>query len=231
MLHNGIIVWQGPAHEIDSTGNPYVVNSCTGAPKGRSGCRFAPHEDPGPVCLPAMWRACAEMGRAVRGLWRLEQHGRGTAASGSAERAGRGRRAPRWPARLRRAARRDRRPASAFDRHRRTRPRLRRRLVPGSTILVGGDPASEKSTLLLQAAASLAAHGADSAYITGEEAIDQVRLRAERLGVADTPVRLASASSVRDIVASLDDGAAPDLVVIDSIQTMYLDTLDSAPAL
>src|SRR3569623_2058182 len=77
-------------------------------------------------------------------------------------------------------------------------------LVPGSTILVGGDPGSGKSPLLLQAAASLAANGGEAAYITGEEAIDQVRLRAERLGVADMPVRLASASSVRDILAALD---------------------------
>jgi DNA repair protein RadA/Sms len=102
-------------------------------------------------------------------------------------------------------------------------------LVAGSTILVGGDPGIGKSTLLLQAAAALASRGSDAAYITGEEAIDQVRLRAERLGVADTPVRLASAASVRDIMAALDDKGAPDLVVIDSIQTMYLDTLDSAP--
>jgi DNA repair protein RadA/Sms len=102
-------------------------------------------------------------------------------------------------------------------------------LVAGSTILVGGDPGIGKSTLLLQAAASLAAGGTDAAYITGEEAIDQVRLRAERLGVAATPVRLASASSVRDILAVLDDSRGPDFVVIDSIQTMYLDTLDSAP--
>jgi DNA repair protein RadA/Sms len=102
-------------------------------------------------------------------------------------------------------------------------------LVPGSTILVGGDPGIGKSTLVLQAAALLAASGSDAAYITGEEAIDQVRLRAERLGVADTPVRLAAAASVRDIMAALDDKTAPDLVVIDSIQTMYLDTLDSAP--
>jgi DNA repair protein RadA/Sms len=105
-------------------------------------------------------------------------------------------------------------------------------LVAGSTILVGGDPGIGKSTLLLQAAASLAAHGTASAYITGEEAIDQVRLRAARLGVADSPVRLAAASSVRDIIAALDDdrpSGLPGLVVIDSIQTMYLDTLDSAP--
>jgi DNA repair protein RadA/Sms len=102
-------------------------------------------------------------------------------------------------------------------------------LVAGSTILVGGDPGIGKSTLLLQAAAAFAARGSTAAYITGEEAIDQIRLRAERLGVADHPVGLAAASSVRDIADSLDSAEAPDLVVIDSIQTMYLDTLDSAP--
>jgi DNA repair protein RadA/Sms len=102
-------------------------------------------------------------------------------------------------------------------------------LVAGSTILVGGDPGIGKSTLLLQAAAAFAARGSTAAYITGEEAIDQIRLRAERLGVADLPVGLAAASSVRDIADSLDSAEAPDLVVIDSIQTMYLDTLDSAP--
>jgi DNA repair protein RadA/Sms len=102
-------------------------------------------------------------------------------------------------------------------------------LVAASTILVGGDPGIGKSTLLLQAAAAFAARGGSAAYITGEEAIDQVRLRAERLGVADVPVRLAAAASVRDIIAALDEPAAPDLVIIDSIQTMYVDTLDSAP--
>src|SRR5438045_1671006 len=108
--------------------------------------------------------------------------------------------------------------------------------VPGSAILVGGDPGIGKSTLLLQAAAAMApppgkseAAPPSAAYITGEEAIDQVRLRAERLDVAERPVLLAAASSVRDIVASLDRDDAPGLVVVDSIQTMYLDTLDSAP--
>ncbi len=102
-------------------------------------------------------------------------------------------------------------------------------LVPGSAILVGGDPGIGKSTLLLQAAAAVAAGGGAAAYITGEEAIDQIRLRAQRLGVADAPVRLAVATSVRDIAASLDVANPPQLAVIDSIQTMYLDTLDSAP--
>jgi len=112
--------------------------------------------------------------------------------------------------------------------------------VPGSAILVGGDPGIGKSTLLLQAAAAVAppieegpgklkAQPGTAAYITGEEAIDQVRLRAERLGVAASPMLLAAASNVRDIIASLDREDAPDLVVVDSIQTMYLDTLDSAP--
>ena len=113
-------------------------------------------------------------------------------------------------------------------------------LVPGSAILVGGDPGIGKSTLLLQAAAAIAppieespgeakVRPAMAAYITGEEAIDQVRMRAERLGVTASPMLLAAASNVQDIVASLDREDAPDLVVVDSIQTMYLDTLDSAP--
>ncbi|HTZ38146.1 MAG TPA: DNA repair protein RadA, partial [Stellaceae bacterium] len=102
-------------------------------------------------------------------------------------------------------------------------------LVPGAAILVGGDPGIGKSTLLLQAAAAVAAAGGAALYITGEEAIDQVRLRARRLGVEAAPVRLAVATSVRDIAAALDSGSPPQLAVIDSIQTMYLDTLDSAP--
>ena len=104
--------------------------------------------------------------------------------------------------------------------------------VSGSAILVGGDPGIGKSTLLLQAAAAIASASgkpAGAAYITGEEAIDQVRLRAGRLGVGLSPVQLAAASNVRDILASLDRVDAPGLVVVDSIQTMYLDTLDSAP--
>ncbi len=101
-------------------------------------------------------------------------------------------------------------------------------LVPGSATLVGGDPGIGKSTLLLQVVCRLA-KAARVAYISGEEAIDQVRLRAERLGVADVNCDLASATAVRDIAASLDHADAPDILVIDSIQTMYVDTIDSAP--
>jgi DNA repair protein RadA/Sms len=101
-------------------------------------------------------------------------------------------------------------------------------LVAGSAILIGGDPGIGKSTLLIQALAKLASGGARVAYISGEESIDQVRLRARRLGIAAAPVELATATSVADIVPALDGGRA-DVVVIDSIQTMYVDQLDSAP--
>jgi len=101
-------------------------------------------------------------------------------------------------------------------------------LVPGSATLVGGDPGIGKSTLLLQVVCQLAKQHR-VAYISGEEAIDQVRLRAARLGVSDVQCELASATSIRDIVAAVDDVNAPDVLIIDSIQTMYVDTLDSAP--
>lgn len=103
-------------------------------------------------------------------------------------------------------------------------------LVPGSAVLIGGDPGIGKSTLLLQVVCNLANAGKTCLYVSGEEAVDQVRLRARRLGLEKAPVALASATSVRDIVASMEDGASGiDLIVIDSIQTMYIDTVDSAP--
>ncbi|MBS0549615.1 MAG: DNA repair protein RadA [Proteobacteria bacterium] len=102
-------------------------------------------------------------------------------------------------------------------------------LVVGSALLIGGDPGIGKSTLLLQMAAALARQNTACAYISGEEAVDQVRLRAERLGLADAPVQLVAATSVRDIVASLERPDAPKVAVIDSIQTMWLDTVESTP--
>ena len=101
-------------------------------------------------------------------------------------------------------------------------------LVAGSAILVGGDPGIGKSTLMLQASGVLAGK-ASVAYITGEEAIDQVRLRADRLGLSKANVQLAAATNVRDIIASLETGTPPDVVVIDSIQTMFVDSIESAP--
>ncbi len=101
-------------------------------------------------------------------------------------------------------------------------------MVPGSAILIGGDPGIGKSTLLLQVVCKLADAGKTCLYVSGEEAVDQVRLRARRLGLDKAPVALASATSVRDIVASMESDPM-DLIVIDSIQTMYVDTVESAP--
>ena len=102
-------------------------------------------------------------------------------------------------------------------------------LVPGSAVLLGGDPGIGKSTLLLQAAARLATSGRRVLYISGEEAIEQVRLRARRLDLIHAPLSLAAAINLRDIAAALEAEADVALVVVDSIQTMWLDTLDSAP--
>jgi DNA repair protein RadA/Sms len=101
-------------------------------------------------------------------------------------------------------------------------------LVAGSATLIGGDPGIGKSTLLLQAAARMASRGLAVAYISGEEAADQVRLRARRLGLGSAPVKLASATSVRDILTTLER-EPPALLVIDSIQTMHSDLIEGAP--
>jgi DNA repair protein RadA/Sms len=101
--------------------------------------------------------------------------------------------------------------------------------VEASATLIGGDPGIGKSTLLLQAAARIASRGLSVAYVSGEEAADQVRLRARRLGLGNAPVQLAAATSVRDILTTLGEGAAPALLVIDSIQTMHSDLIEGAP--
>jgi len=101
-------------------------------------------------------------------------------------------------------------------------------LVAGSALLIGGDPGIGKSTLLLQVAAALA-NAASVVYISGEEAIDQLRMRAHRLNVRDAPVRLAAATCVDDIAATLEGPGDAEVVVIDSIQTLFTGDLDSAP--
>jgi DNA repair protein RadA/Sms len=101
--------------------------------------------------------------------------------------------------------------------------------VPGSVLLLGGDPGIGKSTLLIQVAATLARAGHRAVYISGEEAVAQVRLRAERLGLGGAAVELAAETSVEDIIATLAEGKTPRLVIIDSIQTMWTDLVESAP--
>jgi len=106
--------------------------------------------------------------------------------------------------------------------------------VPGSATLIGGDPGIGKSTILLQVSCALAKRNVRCVYVSGEEAIDQVRMRAHRLELADAPVELASATNVRDILATVEqaDGAATNpvkLLIIDSIQTMFVDNVESAP--
>ncbi len=102
-------------------------------------------------------------------------------------------------------------------------------LVAGSAILIGGDPGIGKSTLLLQVVAALGKAGRSTVYISGEESVAQVRLRAGRLGLLQPGVQLAAATNVRDIIASLDVATAPDVAIIDSVQTMFLDNIESAP--
>jgi DNA repair protein RadA/Sms len=102
-------------------------------------------------------------------------------------------------------------------------------IVPGSALLIGGEPGIGKSTLLLQVAASLGTAGQRVVYFSGEEAVAQVRLRAERLGLAGAPVALASETNLGNILATLSEGRRPDLVVIDSIQTLWAEALEAAP--
>jgi DNA repair protein RadA/Sms len=101
--------------------------------------------------------------------------------------------------------------------------------VMGSAVLVGGDPGIGKSTLLLQAAAALAGRGKRVVYVSGEEAVGQIRLRAQRLGLGEAEVSLAAETSVETILATLQQGPAPHLVIIDSIQTLWTDRVESAP--
>jgi DNA repair protein RadA/Sms len=101
--------------------------------------------------------------------------------------------------------------------------------VPGSGVLIGGDPGIGKSTLLTQAMAKLADKGERVIYVTGEEAIAQVRLRATRLGLGDSDVLLAAETNVSDILATLSQGKHPSVVVIDSIQTLWSPVIDAAP--
>ncbi len=102
-------------------------------------------------------------------------------------------------------------------------------LVAGSATLIGGDPGIGKSTLLLQALATLAKNGEDCIYFSGEEAIAQIQMRANRLGYHGAPLRLGCETNLRDILTTLDQGKPPAVLVIDSIQTLFADHVESAP--
>jgi DNA repair protein RadA/Sms len=102
-------------------------------------------------------------------------------------------------------------------------------IVPGSALLIGGEPGIGKSTLLLQLAARVAAGGGNALYVSGEEAAAQVRLRAERLGLSRAPLALVCDSNLANILATLNDAPPPDLVIVDSIQTLWVDGLEAVP--
>ena len=102
-------------------------------------------------------------------------------------------------------------------------------LVPGSALLVGGDPGIGKSTLLLQIAAKVAAKGEEVIYISGEEAVTQLQMRASRLGLGGRPVLSVAETNLSDIIATLKQQPAAKVIVIDSIQTLWSETLESAP--
>src|SRR5436190_7496316 len=101
-------------------------------------------------------------------------------------------------------------------------------LVPGSVTVVGGEPGIGKSTLLTQVAAAVARGGGRVLYVSAEESSQQVRVRAERLGALADGVWLATETDLAHIVAQID-AVAPDLVVVDSIQTVHDAELGSAP--
>ena len=101
-------------------------------------------------------------------------------------------------------------------------------IVPGSLVLIGGDPGIGKSTILLEVVRNLAANGRKVLYISGEESLQQIKMRAVRLGADTSSVRMASETDL-DTVEQLIQEEQPEVAVIDSIQTMYRENVDSAP--
>ena len=96
-------------------------------------------------------------------------------------------------------------------------------------MLLSGEPGIGKSTLLLQAAASIANQGHSALYFSGEEATGQIRMRAARLGLTQAPLGLAAETCVERILATVEQVGAPDFIVVDSIQTLWTETIESAP--
>lgn len=102
-------------------------------------------------------------------------------------------------------------------------------LVEGSAILIGGEPGIGKSTITMQLCNTVATLGYISLYVSAEESINQIKLRAERLNIKTDKIKLASSGSVEDIIATLTSDSNIKLVIIDSIQTMQTNTIESTP--
>ena len=102
-------------------------------------------------------------------------------------------------------------------------------LVPGGALLVGGEPGIGKSTLLLQMAGAVAAAGKLAIYASGEESLPQIKSRAERLGVLHPNLLAVSTSRAEDVISLLVPGSAPDLIILDSVQTMTSDSAEGLP--
>lgn len=102
-------------------------------------------------------------------------------------------------------------------------------IVSGSVILIGGDPGIGKSTLLIQTASQIAKQGKRCVYVSGEEAVSQIRMRAKRLGLQDSPIELAAETNLNIILNGLKNAPKVDLLILDSIQTLWSDAVDSAP--
>ena len=101
--------------------------------------------------------------------------------------------------------------------------------VPGSVTLIGGDPGIGKSTLLLQLVGNLSKLKEECIYISGEESLSQIKMRADRIGIKENQIRFASVTNASDIAATISSIGRRHVLVIDSIQTMYLPQLDSSP--
>lgn len=101
-------------------------------------------------------------------------------------------------------------------------------IVPGSVTLIGGDPGIGKSTIILQLLSALAAENLKVLYVTGEESAEQIRMRADRLAIAQQHIYLATENCVESII-SLAGDLKPSLLAVDSIQTMYSEEVASAP--
>ena len=101
-------------------------------------------------------------------------------------------------------------------------------IVPGSLVLIGGDPGIGKSTLMLQEGVALASQGMNVLYVSGEESLSQTRMRADRLGVNAEKLFLLPENNLENVIAAVEQNQ-PQIVIIDSIQTIYSSQLESSP--